>query len=674
MVLPEANLVLPTTLLVLASTAPLFFVKQSTPGKRHPRLRIRVALAYVLSILLAVAMARFALFDIVQFLLAARPNEGILLGSLLLLAAIALAPFVMTCYSQNQTVVRSMAILVMTGALLILMQPPLPIHTGARCPKLPLSLCPRLWDERHIPMHNSEDVEVWGRGLSRQEHWPRWFLIAATVMGMCASMLGGDITRSKVGRAVLSLVAGFLVGSYTALELVPSQAVLQIMVIIATMLVVIFVVGLQLPSAKGSVFLPFIGFAWFIVFGLTMLLQNEIVAPEPKMRRLFPDSEMEVNWEVYMAVRAGLLGIFAAHALLFAFVLKLRTSAALRLQDDKLTADGHDDNLYSNKIRGMPVAELFCGMVPSKAFAHFGGLLRMDGSGAVALQRLHREGLAWVPTAGNIFTITAMILTVSVNMYLTGGSCEAILMLAPLLLLLSQDPIFFSELNDHQRYFPSVIMSTAFLSITALSQTLSSLGVADFGMGSFALRIENPGIATSRRNGGATECPPEPAALAVVNLGWNALPGYLGPPGTCVWPFPSSEARRHVRILNKDMRDQADACVTETNIPVGPSHVCILQKQLKMFPKVKTLTLDGLGSSQPWLEVVPMLRACSPSSVGISKLCFEYFPNLMGLALHSLSSSLKQTLVTVIFICCNLDGPAFLPLAECHSLSSAAVI
>ncbi len=47
-------------------------------------------------------------------------------------------------------------------------------------------------------------------------------------------------------------------------------------------------------------------------------------------------------------------------------------------------------------------------------------MLRMDGAGGVALQRLHREGLAWVPTAGNIFTITAMLLTISVNMYLTG--------------------------------------------------------------------------------------------------------------------------------------------------------------------------------------------------------------------------------------------------------------
>ena len=51
----------------------------------------------------------------------------------------------------------------MAGMLLVFLQPPMPLRGGARCPKLPLSLCPRLWDERHVPMHGTEDVEVRGR-------------------------------------------------------------------------------------------------------------------------------------------------------------------------------------------------------------------------------------------------------------------------------------------------------------------------------------------------------------------------------------------------------------------------------------------------------------------------------------------------------------------------------
>lgn len=55
---------------------------------------------------------------------------------------------------------RLIALTVMSGVVLIFLQPPMPIRGGSRCPKLPLSLCPRLWDERHIPMHGTEDVEV----------------------------------------------------------------------------------------------------------------------------------------------------------------------------------------------------------------------------------------------------------------------------------------------------------------------------------------------------------------------------------------------------------------------------------------------------------------------------------------------------------------------------------
>ena len=57
--------------------------------------------------------------------------------------------------------------------MLVVMQPPLPIRGGARCPQLPLALCPRLWDERHVPLHEVEDVELWGRGMARKDHWPR---------------------------------------------------------------------------------------------------------------------------------------------------------------------------------------------------------------------------------------------------------------------------------------------------------------------------------------------------------------------------------------------------------------------------------------------------------------------------------------------------------------------
>ncbi len=73
-------------------------------------------------------------------------------------------------------------------------------------------------------------------------------------------------------------------------------------------------------------------------------------------------------------------------------------------------------------------------------------MLRLEGAGALALQRLAAEGLGWVPTVGNALTLTALALGLSLNAFLNGaggegggaGSPEAIFMLAPVLLLLSQ--------------------------------------------------------------------------------------------------------------------------------------------------------------------------------------------------------------------------------------------
>lgn len=43
-------------------------------------------------------------------------------------------------------------------------------------------------------------------------------------------------------------------------------------------------------------------------------------------------------------------------------------------------------------------------------------------------------------------------------------------MLAPLLLLLSQDPLMLPNLEEHQRYFPPTLAVTAYLSAAAILQ------------------------------------------------------------------------------------------------------------------------------------------------------------------------------------------------------------
>lgn len=101
LVVPEAYLVLPTALLLLTAGAPVYMY-EAQQGKQRPRLRAWQGVTHVVLTLAAVALARFAVFDIVQWAVIGRPQEGVLLGVLLVVAAAALMPLVVTCYSRNQ--------------------------------------------------------------------------------------------------------------------------------------------------------------------------------------------------------------------------------------------------------------------------------------------------------------------------------------------------------------------------------------------------------------------------------------------------------------------------------------------------------------------------------------------------------------------------------------------
>lgn len=101
------------------------------------------------------------------------------------------------------------------------------VQGGARCPDLPLGLCPRLWDDRHIPARDDDDAAIYGAGLSRRQNWPSWLLVAAGVFALAA--LGAPQHKRGVGgRFAAAAAAGVAVGAYIALEFFPGQPPLQV--------------------------------------------------------------------------------------------------------------------------------------------------------------------------------------------------------------------------------------------------------------------------------------------------------------------------------------------------------------------------------------------------------------------------------------------------------------
>ncbi len=65
-------------------------------------------------------------------------------------------------------------------------------------------------------------------------------------------------------------------------------------------------------------------------------------------------------------------------------------------------------------------ADFFCGVVPANVLAGLGKAMNLEGPAGVALRRLGREGLAWVPTAGNLCVLLAFAICLWLNMYMTG--------------------------------------------------------------------------------------------------------------------------------------------------------------------------------------------------------------------------------------------------------------
>lgn len=181
-----------------------------------------------------------------QFMSGGRPEEGLVMGALLVAVAVGSMPLVFKFFNTTPGPPRVLALVGAAGLLLMLLRPPLPLrvrpHTippagppctstsrdccetqfgdlrwtalgnrerttcavmpyrcrfvpspccgidvrarcyvmwqgrgpqgGAKCPKLPLALCPRLWDETHIPARDEEDAAIYGSGLARRHNWP----------------------------------------------------------------------------------------------------------------------------------------------------------------------------------------------------------------------------------------------------------------------------------------------------------------------------------------------------------------------------------------------------------------------------------------------------------------------------------------------------------------------
>ncbi len=372
---PETRLAIPVIAYALASLHPLWVGRNT---HRARAISASTAVLMAVAVLLAVAASRFAVrsslsggahragrwrreplsarltpgsaatvahhqlltptnipsqvFDALHILLDRKPSESVAAGALRVAAAAGWIPMVATYYNAVKASAlpkRAVVLVGSLGLLLILLRPPLPIKGGAECPKLPLALCPRLWDASHTPEHEQDDVAVYGDGLRRREHWPLWFVVAASFSGILAST---SAIRENVLFAPIRLiqggVAGLLVGGYMALEFFPGMYQAQVVAVASCVVVAFIVVFLSVPSRGSAVLLPLFGLAWLasLPFALFVLELSSLPPLPADMVRLHPDvaEGFLLDQLRRSTVRTYLISSVAAQSLIISFAGKLR--------------------------------------------------------------------------------------------------------------------------------------------------------------------------------------------------------------------------------------------------------------------------------------------------------------------------------------------------------------
>ena len=99
----------------------------------------------------------------------------------------------------------------------------------AVCPNLPFGLCPRLWDEEHMPEADEDDARLYGSDESGSNPGAAWLLVLAGIIGLAALVPSGGNTAAKRSRSCgAAALLGVLVGLYLALHLFPNQHLIQV--------------------------------------------------------------------------------------------------------------------------------------------------------------------------------------------------------------------------------------------------------------------------------------------------------------------------------------------------------------------------------------------------------------------------------------------------------------
>lgn len=360
-----------------------------------------------------------------------------------------------------QSAKRCLLLVVATGVLFILMQPPLPISWTYHS------------DVIKAARQSSDDISIYGFMASKPT-WPAWLLIAAILLTLAAISSVLPIKYIVELRTFYSIAIGIVLGVYISAEYFLQTAMLHFLIVVTMVSTSVFVVFTHFPSASSTKLLPWVFALLVALFPVTYLLEGQVRNNKSLLGDgAAGDLEVEDNrLATLLAVegaRTSLLGLYAAIFMLIALEIKFELASLLREKVNERGGLGRTESGQSGSAS-----------VPPRL--RFMQQRRVSTVPTFTIKRMAAEG-AWMPAVGNVATIMCFAICLILNVNLTGGSNRAVFFLAPILLLLNQDSDFVAGFGDKQRYFPVTVAISGYLVLTALYSIWEDVWHANAGWG-----------------------------------------------------------------------------------------------------------------------------------------------------------------------------------------------
>ncbi|KAI4343461.1 hypothetical protein L6164_010805 [Bauhinia variegata] len=453
-----------SAILLLAVSPPLLLYRYRS--RTASRMKPWQGYMHASVVALSVWFCRETIFEALQWWNGRSPTDGLLLGFCILLIGLACIPIVALHFSHALAAKRCLVLVVATGLLFVLMQPPTPLLLTYRS------------DLIKSARQSADDISIYGF-VAGKPTWPLWLLIVAILLTLASVTSIIPIKYIVELRAFYSISIGVSLGIYISAEYFLQVAVLHVLIVVTMVCASVFVVFTHLPSASSTKLLPWVFALLVVLFPVTYLLEGQM-----RIKNILEDSEIgnmgeeERNITTLLAVegaRTSLLGLYGAIFMLIALEIKYELAYILREKVADRDGIRHNNSDQSGSASVLPrmrfMQQRRASTVPS-----------------FTIKRMAAEG-AWMPAVGNVATIMCFATCLILNINLTGGSNRAIFFLAPILLLLNQDSDFVAGFGDKQRYFPVTVVISAYLVLTALYSMWEELWHGNAGWG---LQIGGP--------------------------------------------------------------------------------------------------------------------------------------------------------------------------------------